>query len=64
MAKGSGNPKVQPRLSPLMLSYLQDYVDKGFAKTKNAAAQRFIENGIMEAIGKNLIDRRDKPPDS
>lgn len=41
-----------------MHRYLQDYVDAGFAKTKNAAAQRFIEDGITAAIGKNLIDRR------
>jgi hypothetical protein len=61
VAKDQGNQKVQPRLSPLMHRYLQDFVDGGFAKTKNAAAQKFIEDGIMAAIGKNLIDRRKAP---
>ena len=41
-----------------MHAYLQDYVDQGFAKSKNAAAQKFIEDGVTEAIGNNLIDRR------
>jgi hypothetical protein len=61
VAKDGGNQKVQPRLSPLMHRYLQDFVDGGFAKTKNAAAQRFIEDGVMNAIGKNLIARRKSP---
>lgn len=56
------NKKIQPRLAPLSHAYLQDLADNGFyGKTPTQVAQRLIEDGIMSAIGKNLIDRRKLP---
>jgi hypothetical protein len=57
----SKNKKVQPSLSPLMHAYLGDLVDVAFyGKTATQVAQRLIEEGVMNAIGKRLIDRRAK----
>lgn len=54
-----GGKKVQPRISPQMLTYLEDLVRTGFyGKTPTQVAQRLIEEGIMTAIGKQLIKVR------
>lgn len=51
--------KVQPRLSPLMHSYLTDLVDSHlYGDTKTEVAKKLIEDGVRRAIADRHIDVR------
>jgi hypothetical protein len=53
------NPKVQCRLDPINVAYLDDLVKIGaYGKDSAAVMRRFIENGILEALEKKMIDKR------
>ena len=54
------NPKVDPRLPPIMHAYLDDLAALGaYGKGKRGVARTFIERGIQEAIEKGVIKKRD-----
>lgn len=64
-ADETDDPKVQPRLDPIMHKYLDDLIKlKFFGKTKTQVARRLIEDGIQRAIADNLIKVRSEPDES
>jgi hypothetical protein len=57
--KAAPNDKVQPRLSPLMHSYLTDLVDtRLYGDTKTEVAKKLIEDGVRRAIADRHIEVR------
>jgi hypothetical protein len=51
--------KVQIRLDPTNMAYLDDLVKIGaYGKDTTAVARRFIADGILDALGKGLIEKR------
>ena len=54
------SPKADLRLSPIMHAYLDDLAQIGaYGKGKSGVMRRFIENGIKDALEKNVIKTRD-----
>ena len=54
------NPKAECRLSPINHAYLKDLAKLGaYGTGKSGVMRRFIENGIKEAIEKQVIAARD-----
>ncbi len=53
------NPKIQCRLDQVSLAYLDDLVKVGaYGKDTTAVVRRFIENGILDALEKRMIEKR------
>jgi hypothetical protein len=54
------NPKVQCRLDPINMAYLDDLVKVGaYGKDATAVVRRFIEDGILDALKAGMITKRD-----
>lgn len=54
------NPKVQCRLDPVNMAYLDDLVKVGaYGKDTTAVVRRFIEDGILDALKTGMIAKRD-----
>ena len=52
------NPKLEVRLPPIMLAYLDDLADIGYGKGRNGVARRFIENAVTHALETKVISTR------
>lgn len=53
------NEKIPIRLPPILHAYLEDLADLGtYGKGKIGVARRFVEDGIREAVDKNVIPKR------
>lgn len=53
------SPKVQCRLEPINHAYLEDLAKLGaYGKGKSGVMRRFIENGIQQAVEKQVIAQR------
>lgn len=53
------SPKAYCRLEPINHAYLEDLARLGaYGKGKSGVIRRFIENGIKEALEKNVIEKR------
>jgi hypothetical protein len=54
------NPKVECRLSPINLAYLNDLAKLGpYGSGRSGVMRRFIENGIRAALEAKVITPRD-----
>jgi hypothetical protein len=54
------NPKVECRLSPINLAYLNDLAKLGpYGSGRSGVMRRFIENGIRAALEAKVIAPRD-----
>jgi hypothetical protein len=54
------NPKIQCRLDPINMAYLDDLVQVGaYGKDTTAVVRRFIEEGILDALKSGMIGKRD-----
>ena len=54
------NPKVQCRLDPINMAYLDDLLQVGaYGKDTTAVVRRFIEEGILDALKAGMISKRD-----
>ena len=55
----AANRKIQPRLLPETLAYLQDLADTGaYGRSPTDVARAFIEDGIRKALADKIIDVR------
>jgi len=53
------NRKIQPRLLPVTLDYLQDLADTGaFGHSPTDVARTLIEQGIQKALAEKIIEVR------
>lgn len=53
------SPKAAVRLEPIMHAYLEDLAKLGsYGKGKSGVIRRFVENGITEALEKQVISKR------
>jgi len=53
------NPKIQPRLLPETLAYLEDLLDTGaYGKNLSDVARSLIEAGIRQALADKIISVR------
>jgi hypothetical protein len=53
------SPKAQCRLEPITHAYLEDLARLGaYGKGRSGVMRRFIENGIKEALEKQVIQKR------
>lgn len=53
------NPKAECRLEPIDIAYLDDLAKiGGYGKGRAGVIKRFIQNGIVEALEKGVIDKR------
>ena len=58
--KRKGNPRVEFRLHPINLAYLDDILKDGsFGGTKSEIVRRFVEEGIRRARNEAGIPKRD-----
>jgi hypothetical protein len=54
-----GNRKIQPRLLPETLAYLQDLANTGaYGQSPTDVARTFIEEGIRRALADKIIEIR------
>lgn len=53
------NPKAECRLEPIDIAYLDDLAKiGGYGKGRAGVIKRFIQNGIVEALEKGVIEKR------
>ena len=52
------NPKLEVRLPPIMIAYLEDLAAIGYGRGKVGVARRFIENAITGALETKVIATR------
>ena len=53
------NPKAECRLEPIDIAYLDDLAKiSGYGKGRAGVIKRFIQNGIVEALEKGVIEKR------
>jgi hypothetical protein len=56
----AANPVIPVRLRPIIVAYLDELARIGsFGKGRSGVMRRFIEDGITEALTRNLVERRD-----
>jgi hypothetical protein len=54
------NPVVPVRLRPIIVAYLDELARIGsFGKGRSGVMRRFIEDGITDALARQLVERRD-----
>ena len=54
------NKKAEVRLPPIIHAYIDDLAKLGaYGKGKSGVMRRFIENGVREALERNVIQPRD-----
>jgi hypothetical protein len=56
MAKG--NPTITVRVRPIIKAYLDELSDIGYGKGRAGVMRRFIENGVIRAIEKKVIEKK------
>jgi len=55
----ASNPVVNIRLRPVIIAYLDELAGiGGYGKGRSGVARRFIENGIVRAMERNVIERK------
>lgn len=56
----ASNPVTPVRLRPVIVAYLDELaVIGGYGKGRSGVMRRFIENGIVRAIERKVIDKKD-----
>jgi hypothetical protein len=54
-----GNPGTTVRLRPVIVAYLDELAAiGGYGKGRSGVMRRFIENGIVRAIEKKVVERK------
>jgi hypothetical protein len=56
----ASNPVTNVRLRPVIVAYLDELARiGGYGKGRSGVMRRFIENGIVRAIERHVIERKD-----
>lgn len=56
----AANSVIPVRLRPIIVAYLDELARVGsFGKGRSGVMRRFIEDGIIEALARKLVERRD-----
>jgi hypothetical protein len=56
----ASNPGINVRLRPVIVAYLDELAKiGGYGKGRSGVMRRFIENGIVRAIERRVVEKKD-----
>jgi len=54
----ASNPTYSVRLRPVVISYLDELADIGYARGRAGVMRRFIEDGVIRAIERRVLAKK------